>query len=169
MTYLPVDDIWMTYVIRQPKSPMKSHSRVVHTSSACHMHETSVPRLFQVKQQRTALLNSRHKVQKLRGQSQYISKNVRALQYWRWACGTCCKQYHMLFYIQMAVVSTAIFFLFSPSFLKYRSKYIYISTINANTSTNSLQNLKFTELRRNQYPPSPCPQGYYTSYTLKCH
>ena len=56
-------------------------------------------------------LLSRRKVQ-----SQYISKNVRALQYWRWACGTCCKQYHMLFYIQMAVVSTAIFFLFSPSF-----------------------------------------------------
>ena len=59
---------------------------------------------------------SRRKVQKLRDQSQYISKKVRALQYWRWACGTCCKQYHMLFYIQMAVVSTAIFFLFSPSF-----------------------------------------------------
>ena len=59
---------------------------------------------------------SRRKVQKLRDQSQYISKKVRALQHWRWACGTCCKQYHMLFYIQMAVVSTAIFFLFSPSF-----------------------------------------------------
>ena len=117
--------------------------------------------------------NSRRKVQKLRDQSQYISKNVRALQFWMWACGTCCKQYHMLFYIQMAVVSTAIFFLFSPSFsffLEIKVQiYIYISTINANTSTNSLQNLKFTELRRNQYPPSPCPQGYYTSYTLKCH
>ena len=64
---------------------------------------------------------SRRKVQKLRDQSQNISKNIRALQYWRWACGTCCKQYHMLFYIQMAVVSTAIFFLLSllsHSFLK---------------------------------------------------
>ena len=35
---------------------------------------------------------------------------------------------------------------------------IYISTINANTSTNSLQNLKFTELRRNQYPPPHVPR-----------
>ena len=40
---------------------------------------------------------SRRKVQKLRDQSQYISKKVLALQHWRWACGTCCKQYHMLF------------------------------------------------------------------------
>ena len=61
------DDVQMTYVIHQPKSPMKSHSRVIRTSSAhhphvictsstCHTHKTSVPRLFQVKQQRTALL-----------------------------------------------------------------------------------------------------------------
>ena len=68
----------------------------------------------------------------------------------------------MLFYIQMAVVSTAIFFLFSPSFsffLEIKVQiYIYISTINANTSTNSLQNLKFTELRRNQYPPPHVPR-----------
>ena len=67
MMYLPADDVWMTYVIRQPKSPTKSHSRVicmsfmhrphvVRASSARRMHETSVPRLFQVKQQRTALL-----------------------------------------------------------------------------------------------------------------
>ena len=56
MMYSPADDVWMTYVIWQPKSPMKSHSRVICTSSACHLHETSVPRLFQVKQQRTALL-----------------------------------------------------------------------------------------------------------------
>ena len=62
-----VDDVRTTYVICHLKSPMKSHSRVVCTSSAhcprviCmssarHTHETSVPRLFQVKQQRTALL-----------------------------------------------------------------------------------------------------------------
>ena len=49
---------------------MKSHSCVVCTSSAHHLHvvrmssahrlhETSVPRLFQVKQQRTALLKTR--------------------------------------------------------------------------------------------------------------
>ena len=78
MTYLPAndvqmtcgrraDDIRMTYVICHLKSPTKSHSRVVHTSSsrrphvvcmssAHRTHETSVPRLFQVKQQRTALL-----------------------------------------------------------------------------------------------------------------
>ena len=87
---------------------------------------------------------SRRKVQKLRDQSQYISKNVRALQYWRWACGTCCKQYHMLFYIQMAVVSTAIFFLFSPSFsffLKIKVQiYIYFH--------NKCQYI-------NQFPPKP--------------
>ena len=87
---------------------------------------------------------SRRKVQKLRGQSQYISKNVRALQYWRWACGTCCKQYHMLFYIQMAVVSTAIFFLFSPSFsffLEIKVQiYIYFH--------NKCQYI-------NQFPPKP--------------
>ena len=35
---------------------------------------------------------------------------------------------------------------------------MYISTINANTSTNSLQNLKFTALRRNQYPPPQVPR-----------
>ena len=62
----------------------------------------------------------------------------------------------------MAVVSTAIFFLFSPSFsffLEIKVQlYIYISTINANTSTNSLQNLKFTALRRNQYPPPQVPR-----------
>ena len=61
------DDVRTTYVIRHLKSPTKSHSCVVCTSSACHprvvcmsyarrTHETSVPRLFQVKQQRTALL-----------------------------------------------------------------------------------------------------------------
>ena len=61
------DDVRTTYVIRHLKSPTKSHSRVVRTSSAhrprivCtssarRTHETSVPRLFQVKQQRTALL-----------------------------------------------------------------------------------------------------------------
>ena len=62
----------------------------------------------------------------------------------------------------MAVVSIAIFFLFSPSFsffLEIKVQlYIYISTINANTSTNSLQNLKFTALRRNQYPPPQVPR-----------
>ena len=88
--------------------------------------------------------SSRRKVQKLRDQSQYISKNVRALQYWRWACGTCCKQYHMLFYIQMAVVSTAIFFLFSPSFsffLEIKVQiYIYFH--------NKCQYI-------NQFPPKP--------------
>ena len=87
---------------------------------------------------------SRRKVQKLRDQSQYISKKVRALQYWRWACGTCCKQYHMLFYIQMAVVSTAIFFLFSPSFsffLEIKVQiYIYFH--------NKCQYI-------NQFPPKP--------------
>ena len=87
---------------------------------------------------------SRRKVQKLRDQSQYISKKVRALQYWRWACGTCCKQYHMLFYIQMAVVSTAIFFLFSPSFsffLEIKIQiYIYFH--------NKCQYI-------NQFPPKP--------------
>ena len=88
--------------------------------------------------------SSRRKVQKLRDQSQYISKKVRALQYWRWACGTCCKQYHMLFYIQMAVVSTAIFFLFSPSFsffLEIKVQiYIYFH--------NKCQYI-------NQFPPKP--------------
>ena len=90
------------------------------------------------------LTHSRRKVQKLRDQSQYISKKVRALQYWRWACGTCCKQYHMLFYIQMAVVSTAIFFLFSPSFsffLEIKVQiYIYFQ--------NKCQYI-------NQFPPKP--------------
>ena len=79
---------------------------------SAHADETNPPQMSP----RSNSDSSRRKVQKLRDQSQYISKNVRALQYWRWACGTCCKQYHMLFYIQMAVVSTAIFFLFSPSF-----------------------------------------------------
>ena len=74
MTYLPVDDvlddiptcgrhaddIWTTYVIHQPKSPTKSHSHVVRMSSTHRTHETSVPRLFQVKQQRTALLKMKH-------------------------------------------------------------------------------------------------------------
>ena len=81
MTYLPAndvrtmcgrhaDDVRTTYVIRHLKSPTKSHSRVVRTSSAhrprivCtssarRTHETSVPRLFQVKQQRTALLKTK--------------------------------------------------------------------------------------------------------------
>ena len=89
-------------------------------------------------------VSSRRKVQKLRDQSQYISKKVRALQHWRWACGTCCKQYHMLFYIQMAVVSTAIFFLFSPSFsffLEIKVQiYIYFH--------NKCQYI-------NQFPPKP--------------
>ena len=64
-----VDNVRMTYVIRQPKSPTKSHSRVIrmssthhlhviHASYARHTHKTSVPRLFQVKQQRAALLKS---------------------------------------------------------------------------------------------------------------
>ena len=64
------DDVRTTYVIRHLKSPTKSHSRVVRTSSArrphvvCtssarRTHETSVPRLFQVKQQRTALLKKK--------------------------------------------------------------------------------------------------------------
>ena len=64
------DDVRTTYVIRHLKSPTKSHSRVVRTSSARRphvvcmsyascTHETSVPRLFQVKQQRTALLKTR--------------------------------------------------------------------------------------------------------------
>ena len=56
MTYPPADDMQMTYVIRQPKSPTKSHSHVICALSARRTHETSVPRLFQVKQQRTALL-----------------------------------------------------------------------------------------------------------------
>ena len=114
---------------------------------------------------------SRRKVQKLRDQSQYISKNIRALQYWRWACGTCCEQYHMLFYIQMAVVSTAIFFLFSPSFsffleikvqiyIYFHNKCQYNQPIPSKTL--NLQNLGETNT-------PPCPQGYYTSYTLKCH
>ena len=61
------DDVRTTYVIRHLKSPTKSHSHVIRTSSAhrpcviCtssarRTHETSVPRLFQVKQQGTALL-----------------------------------------------------------------------------------------------------------------
>ena len=64
MMYPPVDDVpddVPDYICHPPaKSPMKSHSRVVHIlsacrpniicmSSACHLHETSVPRLFQVK------------------------------------------------------------------------------------------------------------------------
>ena len=64
-----VDDIWMTYVICHPKSPTKSHSCVIRTSSTCHLHiicmssvcrlhETPVPKLFQVKQQNTALLRT---------------------------------------------------------------------------------------------------------------
>ena len=64
------DDVRTTYVICHLKSPTKSHSRVIRTSSACRprivrtssagrMHETSVPRLFQVKHQRTALLKIR--------------------------------------------------------------------------------------------------------------
>ena len=32
------------------------HPHIVHTSSTHHLHETSVAKLFQVKQQRTALL-----------------------------------------------------------------------------------------------------------------
>ena len=64
------DDVRTMYVIRHLKSPTKSHSRVirtssarrphiVRTSSAGRTHETSVPRLFQVKHQRTALLKIR--------------------------------------------------------------------------------------------------------------
>ena len=77
MTYMPADDVWMmypptdnvrmTYVIRQLKSPMKSHSRVIHTSSASHPHIVRTlsacrplqdfnPKIFPVKEQRTALL-----------------------------------------------------------------------------------------------------------------
>ena len=83
MTYMPADDVWMTYmpaddvqmmyppaddilddICHLPaKSPTKSHSHVictssahrphiVHTSSAHRLHETSVPRQFPVKEQR---------------------------------------------------------------------------------------------------------------------
>ena len=38
------------------KVSLSCHLHVVRMSSAYHTHETSVPRLFQVKQQRTALL-----------------------------------------------------------------------------------------------------------------
>ena len=61
------DDVQMMYVICHLKSPMKSHSHVICMSYTCRpcvvctssmgrMHETSVPRLFQVKHQRTPLL-----------------------------------------------------------------------------------------------------------------
>ena len=71
MTYLPADDVRMmfrmTYVIRQPKSPTKSRSRVictssvhrplvVHMSSARHPLRDFNPKIFPVKEQRTALL-----------------------------------------------------------------------------------------------------------------
>ena len=36
----------------------KSHSHVIRTSYARRLHETSVPRLFPVKEQRTALLKT---------------------------------------------------------------------------------------------------------------
>ena len=77
MMYTPVDDVWMmylpaddmqtmfrmTYVHPPAKSPMKSHSCVIRTSSARHLHivrtssarrlhKTSVPRQFPVKEQR---------------------------------------------------------------------------------------------------------------------
>ena len=82
----------MTYVICQPKSPTKSHSRVVHTSSAhhphvvCtssthHPHETSVPRLFQVKQQRTALLKIDKLYTKLKGYKVFSSLDLRSGYY----------------------------------------------------------------------------------------
>ena len=71
MTYTPADDIQacgrcaddmrMTYVIRQLKSPTKSHSRVVRAPSARRLHETSVPRLFSVIR-RTALLKTKTKL-----------------------------------------------------------------------------------------------------------
>ena len=32
------DNVWTTYVIHQPKSPTKSRSHVIRTSSACHLH-----------------------------------------------------------------------------------------------------------------------------------
>ena len=68
---------------------------------------------------------------------------------------TCFSIYKWLLFL---LLFSSYFPLLSHSFLKKRSKYIYISTINANTSTNSLQNLKFTELRRNQYPPPHVPR-----------
>ena len=42
MTYMPADDVRMTYVIRQLKSPTKSHSRVVHTSSAARFQPQNI-------------------------------------------------------------------------------------------------------------------------------
>ena len=61
------DDVWMTYVICHLKSPTKSHSRVIRTSSARRLHviRTSSarhppqdfnPEIFPVKEQRAALL-----------------------------------------------------------------------------------------------------------------
>ena len=61
------DDVRTTYVIRHLKSPTKSHSRVVRTSSARRLHviRTSSarhpprdfnPAIFPVKEQRAALL-----------------------------------------------------------------------------------------------------------------
>ena len=67
MTYLPADNVRMTYVICQPKSPTKSRSCVVRTSSAHRPHVVCAssarrpprdfnPKIFPVKEQRTALL-----------------------------------------------------------------------------------------------------------------
>ena len=68
MTYLPADDVRTTCGRRMSSATWNlqrsltlvssaRRPRVVCTSSARRTHETSVPRLFQVKQQRTALLN----------------------------------------------------------------------------------------------------------------
>ena len=78
MTYMPADDMWMTCrwhpddICHPPPEisnevSLSCRLHVIHASSAHHLHvvcmssarrthETSVPRLFQVKQQRTALL-----------------------------------------------------------------------------------------------------------------
>ena len=67
MTYPPADDMWMTSRrhissaspnLQQSLTLMLSACclHIIHMSSTRHTHETSVPRLFQVKQQRTALL-----------------------------------------------------------------------------------------------------------------
>ena len=68
---------------------------------------------------------------------------------------TCFSKYKWLLFL---LLFSSYFPLLSHSFLKLRSNYIYISTINVNTSTNSLQNLKFTALRRNQYPHPQVPR-----------
>ena len=97
-------------------------------------------------------------------QSQYISKKVWALHQWRWACGTCCKQYHMLFKIQMASSFPPSFPLLCPFFLIPSSN---TGQINGNKWINQPIPSKTLNLQqRNQYPPSPGPHSYYTPYPL---